>query len=118
MHRVMRKPAFFHAKNEGADQLHSDCAADQHLCFRYIDSTNPYTFLKFEFPSLWSSAEAVQTSLSRTFFFRDRAVVEELEGRQRGGGAPCPHFQGWDNYCPAGKFQWTMPEKTSMANTP
>ena len=26
-------------KNKGADQLHSHCAADQHLCFCYIDST-------------------------------------------------------------------------------
>ena len=26
--------------------------------------------------------------------------------------------QGWDNYCPAGKFQWKMPEKAGTANTP
>ena len=30
MSRVMRKPAFLHMRNKGADQL---------LCFRYIDST-------------------------------------------------------------------------------
>ena len=36
-----------------------------------------------------------------------------------------PHFyivktieaQGWDKYCPAGKFQWKMPEIAGMANT-
>ena len=28
-------------KNKGADQLHSNCEADQHLCFRYTDSTVP-----------------------------------------------------------------------------
>ena len=27
-------------------------------------------------------------------------------------------LQGWDKYCPADKFQWKMPEKASMANTP
>ena len=31
--------AFCICKNKGADQLHGNCAADQHLCFRYIDST-------------------------------------------------------------------------------
>ena len=28
-------------QNKKADQLCSNCAPDQHLCFRYIDSTNP-----------------------------------------------------------------------------
>ena len=32
----MRKPAFSDEKNKGADQLHSYCAADQHICFRHI----------------------------------------------------------------------------------
>ena len=32
---------FTYVKNKGTDQLHSNCAADQHLCFRYIDSTIP-----------------------------------------------------------------------------
>ena len=25
--------------------------------------------------------------------------------------------QGWDKYCPAGKFQWNMPENAGTANT-
>ena len=25
--------------------------------------------------------------------------------------------QGWDKYCPAGKFQWKMPENAGTANT-
>ena len=25
--------------------------------------------------------------------------------------------QGWDKYCPAGKYQWKMPENAGMANT-
>ena len=39
MSHIMRKPAFCICKNKGADQLHSNQAADQRLCFRYIDST-------------------------------------------------------------------------------
>ena len=36
----MRKPAFCICENKGADQLHSNRAADQPFCFHYIDSTN------------------------------------------------------------------------------
>ena len=35
------KTAFCICKNKGADQLHGSHAADQRLCFRYIDSTIP-----------------------------------------------------------------------------
>ena len=35
----MRKPDFCLCENKGADQLHSNCEADQHLCFRNTDST-------------------------------------------------------------------------------
>ena len=38
---VVRKPAFCICENKDADQLHSNCAADQRLCFRYIDSSLP-----------------------------------------------------------------------------
>ena len=41
MSRVMRKPAFCICKNKDADQLPSNCAADQRLYFRYLDSTIP-----------------------------------------------------------------------------
>ena len=34
----MSKPAFCICKNKGADQLRDNHAADQHLCFRFIDS--------------------------------------------------------------------------------
>ena len=36
--RVMSKPAFCICENKGADQLRDNCAADQHLRFRFIDS--------------------------------------------------------------------------------
>ena len=35
----MRKPTICICENKGADQLHSNCEADQRLCFRYTDST-------------------------------------------------------------------------------
>ena len=37
----MRKPVFCICENKGADQLRGNRAADQCLCFRYIDSTIP-----------------------------------------------------------------------------
>ena len=36
---VMRKPDFCLCENKGANQLYSNCTADQRLCFRYTDST-------------------------------------------------------------------------------
>ena len=41
MSRIMRKPDFCLCENKGADQLRSNCEADQRLCFRYLDSTIP-----------------------------------------------------------------------------
>ena len=38
---VVRKPAFCICENKDADQLRSNCAADQLLCSRYMDSTVP-----------------------------------------------------------------------------
>ena len=45
---VMRKPTFCICENKGADQLHGNRAADQHLCFRYIDSTIPLLHTYFQ----------------------------------------------------------------------
>ena len=39
MSRIVRKPDFCLGENKGADQLRSNCEADQRLCFRYTDST-------------------------------------------------------------------------------
>ena len=35
----MRKPTICIGENKGADQLHSNCEADQRLCFRCTDSS-------------------------------------------------------------------------------
>ena len=57
---VTRKPDFCLCENKGADQVRSNCEADQRLCFRYTDSTNPL-LLKSEI------SVTVQASLCRTW---------------------------------------------------
>ena len=61
----MRKPTFCICENEDADQLRSNCKADQRLCFRYIDSAIPL-FPKSEISSLFPSSVTVQSGLCRT----------------------------------------------------
>ena len=46
---VMRKPDFYLCKNNGADQLCSNCTADQRLCFRYTDNTIPPLLITLAF---------------------------------------------------------------------
>ena len=41
MSRRMGKPTICIGENKGADQLRSNCEADQRLCFRYTDSAIP-----------------------------------------------------------------------------
>ena len=42
MSHIIRKPAFcIICQKKGADQLYGNHAADQHLCFCYIDNTIP-----------------------------------------------------------------------------
>ena len=55
----MRKPAFCICENKGAHQLRGHRAADQRLCFRYMDSTIPL-LSKSEISSLELSSVAVQ----------------------------------------------------------
>ena len=40
----MRKPTVCIGENKGADQLCSNCTADQHLCYRPFDSKMPLLF--------------------------------------------------------------------------
>ena len=53
-------------KTKGADQLCGNRAADQHLCFRYIDSTIPQ-LPKSQISSFYPSFVAVQRCLFRTW---------------------------------------------------
>ena len=51
MSQSMGKPAICICENKGADQLRSNCEADQRLCFRYTGSTIPL-LSKSKFSSL------------------------------------------------------------------
>ena len=62
----MRKPAFCICENKCADQLRSNCAADQRLCFRHIDRTIPL-LPKSETSSILSSSVAAHPDLCRTW---------------------------------------------------
>ena len=62
----MRKPAFCLCENKDADQLRSNCAADQCLCFRYTGSTIPLLCTS-DISSHWSSSVAVQPGLCRAW---------------------------------------------------
>ena len=62
----MRKPDICLCENKGADQLCSNCTADQRLCFRYTDSTFP----PLRIPKLsrfYLSSVTVQTGLCQTW---------------------------------------------------
>ena len=58
----MGKPTICVGENKGADQLHSNCKADQRLCFRYTDSAIPLLF-KSKISSLYPSSVTVQPGL-------------------------------------------------------
>ena len=60
----MGKPTICLCKNKGADQLRSNREADQHLCFRYSDSTIPL-LLKSKISSFWLFSVRMQAGLCR-----------------------------------------------------
>ena len=62
----MRKPTICISENKGADQLRSNCEADQCLCFHYTDCTIPL-LSKFKISSLLPSSMTVQPGLCRTW---------------------------------------------------
>ena len=62
----MGKPTICIGENKGADQLRSNCQADQHLCFHYTDSTIP-RLLKSEISSFLPSFVTVQPGLYGTW---------------------------------------------------
>ena len=62
----MRKPDFCQGENKGADQLRSNCEADQCLCVCYTDSTISL-LSKSKISSLWSFSVLVQLGLCRTW---------------------------------------------------
>ena len=62
----MGKTTICIGENKAADQLCSNCTADQRLCFRYTDSTIPL-LLKSEISSFYLDSVTVQTGLCRTW---------------------------------------------------
>ena len=66
MSRVMRKPDFCLCENKGADQLRSNCEADQRLCFRYTDSTLSL-LIKSEISSFYAASGTVHVGLCQTW---------------------------------------------------
>ena len=62
----MRNPDFCLLENKGADQLRSNCEADQRLCFRYTDSTISL-LLKTEISSFLSASVTVQADFCGTW---------------------------------------------------
>ena len=84
MSLVMRKPAFCICENKDADQLRSNCVADQRLCFRYMDSTIPL-LSKAKISSLKPSSVGLQTDLCQTWsetpktgFLITRLIIIEM----------------------------------------
>ena len=66
MSRIMRKLVFCLSENKGADQLRSNCEADQRLCFRYTDNTI-LLLLKSEISSFYPFPVASQDGLCQTW---------------------------------------------------
>ena len=62
MSHVVRKPDFCLCENKSADQLRSNCEADQRLCFRYGDSTISRLLIS-EISSFLPASETVQAGL-------------------------------------------------------
>ena len=62
----MRKLDFCLCENKGADQLCSNCEADQCLCFRYTDSTISL-LLKSKISSFYPASVTVQAGLCQTW---------------------------------------------------
>ena len=86
----MKKPAFCTCENKDLDQLCGNREADQHLCFRYTDSTIPL-LPKSEISSLLLSSVAVQPSLCRiwsetakTGFLTTRLNLHQFQLPSRG----------------------------------
>ena len=83
--RVTRKPDFCLCENKGADQLRSNCEADQRLCFRYTDSTLSL-LIKSEISSFYAASGTVHVGLCQTWsetpktgFLASRLISSEKE---------------------------------------
>ena len=62
----MGKPTICIGENKDADQLRSNCEADQRLCFRYTDSTLSL-LIESEISSFYAASGTVHVSLCQTW---------------------------------------------------
>ena len=74
----MRKPAFCICENKDADQLRSNCAADQHICFRNMGSAIPLLY-KSEISRLQPCSAVVQPSFSHNEAHLSNALGQQVE---------------------------------------
>ena len=73
----MRKPDFCLCENKDADQLRSNCEADQRLCFRYSDNI-PFLLIS-EISSFLPSSETVQIGLCQTWSETPKTVFSRRD---------------------------------------
>ena len=66
MSQVLRNPDFCLREHKGADQLRSNCEADQRYCFRYTDSTIS-VLLNAGISSFLPASATVQAGLCETW---------------------------------------------------
>ena len=66
----MKKNLSCLCENKDADQLCSNCTADQHLCFRYSDRTNPPLLIS-KISSFQPSSVTAQIGLCLTWWARN-----------------------------------------------
>ena len=64
--QCMRKPTKCLGENKGADQLCSNCTADQRLCFRYTNSIMSLLFLP-KISGFYPASVIIQPCLCRTW---------------------------------------------------
>ena len=76
----MGKPTICLGKNKGADQLRSNCEADQRLCFRYSDSTIPKFQASSSFLCLYRSVCVGPVRKPHCWFSHEVAHIRVLEG--------------------------------------
>ena len=86
----MGKPTICIGENKGADQLHSNCEADQRLCFRYSDGTMPL-LLKSEISSFRLFSVLVQVGLCQTCL-ETTLLAFPRDGSFVVFGTPQPHY--------------------------
>ena len=104
--RLMGKPTICICENKDADQLRGNREADQHLCFRYSDSTLPL-LLNSKISSFQPASIAVQAGLCRTRLEATLLVFP------RGGSfivdCVAGQFFSWNDNecrrCPPGQYQ-------------